>query len=201
VAELDLGAISVLVTERHQQMRGIVCDILRQFGIGKVTPAPSVADAFEIFAEHGADLIISDWSPDLNVLDLVQRVRHDPLSKDFYAPIIAITAFCDLQRVCLARDAGIHEFLAKPFAAQHLYCRIRSIVEQPRLFIRLDSYFGPDRRRRRMDWPGFERRDRSNRARSDRREEQKPIVHRDRRGLKTVDSRQDKRNPGKQQAA
>jgi hypothetical protein len=52
-----------------------------------------------------------------------------------------------------------------------------------------------------MDWPGFERRDRSNRARSDRREEQKPIVHRDRRGLKTVDSRQDKRTPGKQRAA
>lgn len=201
MAELDLGAISVLVAERHQQMRGIVCDILRQFGIGKVIPAPSVADAFASFAEQGADLIISDWSPDLNVLDLVRRVRHDPLSKDFYAPVIAITAFCDLERVCLARDAGIHEFLAKPFAAHHLYCRIRSIVEQPRLFIRLDSYFGPDRRRRRMDWPGHERRAHANRSQSDRREEQKPIVHHDRRGHKTVDSRQDKRTQGKQRAA
>ncbi|MEK7716929.1 MAG: hypothetical protein AAB322_04155, partial [Pseudomonadota bacterium] len=104
VTGLDLGAVSVLVTERHQQMREIVCDILRQFGIGKVTPAASVAGAFELFAEHGADLIISDWSPDVNVLDLVRLVRHDPVSKDFYAPVIAVTAFCDLERVCLARD-------------------------------------------------------------------------------------------------
>lgn len=201
MSDLDLSAISVLVAERHQQMRGIVCDILRQFGIKRVIPASSVADAFASFAEQGADLIISDWSPELNVLDLVKRVRHDPLSKDFYAPFIAITAFCDLERVCLARDAGIHEFLAKPFAAQHLYCRIRAIVEQPRLFIRLDNYFGPDRRRRRMEWPGQERRAHANRAQSDRREEQKPIVHDERRGHKTADSRQDKRKPGKQQAA
>jgi DNA-binding response OmpR family regulator len=196
-----LGAISVLVAERHQQMRGIVCDILRQFGVKNVAPAAGVADAFELFAEQGADLIISDWSPDLDVLDLVRLVRHDPLSKDFYVPVIAVTSFCDLKRVCLARDAGIHEFLAKPFTAQHLYCRIRSIVEQPRLFIRLDSYFGPDRRRRRMAWAGAERRAHANRSQNDRREKQKPIAHRDRRGIKVVDSRQDKRSSNEQRAA
>ncbi|MCC7016319.1 MAG: response regulator [Rhodospirillales bacterium] len=197
---LDLSSISVLVTERHQQMRGIVCDILRQFGIKKVTPSTGVANAFELFAEHGADLIISDWSPDVNVLDLVRLVRHDPLSKDFYAPVIAVTSFCDLQRVCLARDAGIHEFLAKPFTAQHLYCRIRSIVEQPRLFIRLDNYFGPDRRRRRMAWTGTERRAHANRARTDRRTKKIPVQP-DRRGIKVVDSRQDKRGSNEQRAA
>lgn len=190
---LDLSAISVLVTERHQQMRGIVCDILRHFGVGKVIPTACVADAFEYFAEHGADLLISDWSPAVNVLELVQRVRRDPTSRDFYVPVIATTAFCDLERVCLARDAGIHEFLARPFAAQHLYCRIRAIVEQPRLFIRLDSYFGPDRRRRRMTWAGFERRGRANRARSDRRTK-KTSVQPDRRGITTTDSRSGQRD-------
>ena len=188
VTGLDLSAISVLVTERHQQMRGVECDILRQFGVGKVTPSTGVDDAFEYFAEHGADLIVSDWSPDVNALDLVRRVRHDPLSKDFYAPVIAVTAFCNLERVCLARDAGIHEFLAKPFTAQHLYCRIRSIVEQPRVFIRFGSYFGPDRRRRRMAWAGLERRARANRAQTDRRTDKIPVQP-DRRGIKTIDSR------------
>ena len=188
VTGLNLSAISVLVTERHQQMRGIICDILRQFGVGKVIPTASTANAFEYFAEHGADLIVSDWSPDVNVLELVRRVRHDPLSKDFYAPVIAVTAFCDLNRVCLARNAGIHEFLAKPFAAQHIYCRIRSIVEHPRVFVRFGSYFGPDRRRRRMAWTGPERRDHANRARTDRRTEKIPVQP-DRRGIKTIDSR------------
>ncbi|MSP80191.1 MAG: response regulator [Rhodospirillales bacterium] len=182
-----MSAISVLVTERHQHMRGVMCDILRQFRVGTVTPTLSTADAFAHFSEHGADLIISDWSPQVNVLDLVQRVRHDPLSRDFYAPVIAVTAFCDLESVCLARDAGIHEFLAKPFTAQHLYCRIRSIVEQPRLFIRLDSYFGPDRRRR-MDWAGVERRAHANRAQSERRSKKIPVKP-ERRGTKIANSR------------
>lgn len=191
--DLNLSGMSILVTERHQQMRGIVCDILRQFGVQKVAPAAAVSDAFGYFAEHGADLIISDWSPEVDALDFVRRVRHDPLSKDFYAPFIVITAFCDSQRVYLARDAGIHEFLAKPFAAQHLFFRIRSIIEQPRLFIRLADFFGPDRRRRRMVWNGPERREHANRTNTDRRTKNIP-VHPDRRGLKVVDSRQEQRS-------
>ncbi len=175
-------------------MRGIVCDILRQFGVQKVAPASGVSDAFGYFAENGADLIISDWSPGVDALDFIRRVRHDPLSKDFYAPFIVITAFCDSQRVCLARDAGIHEFLAKPFAAQHLFCRIRSIIEQPRLFIRLADFFGPDRRRRRMVWNGPERREHANRSNADRRQKDTPVQP-DRRGLKVRDSRQEDRTP------
>ncbi|HWX90057.1 MAG TPA: hypothetical protein VNY75_07105, partial [Rhizomicrobium sp.] len=43
------------------------------------------------------------------------------------------------------------EFLAKPVAAQNLFSRIAEIVERPRAFVRCDSYFGPDRRRRQLD--------------------------------------------------
>ena len=192
MTELNLSSITALVTERHMQMRGIMCDILSKLGVGKVIPTSTAAEAFKIFSEDGADLIISDWSPDVDLLDLVRRVRRDPMSRDFYAPVIAVTAFSDLERVCLARDAGIHEFLAKPFSAQHLLCRIRTIVEHPRLFIRLASYFGPDRRRRRMEWAGIERRAHANRAREDRRSEKLPVKP-DRRGLKTVDSRSGQR--------
>ena len=193
MAGLNLSATSFLLMESHLLMRGVVSDILRQFGVGKVAAVTNVADAFKQFAENGADLIISDWSPDANALELVRRVRHDPLSKDFYTPVIALTAFSDLVHVCRARDAGIHEFLAKPFTAQHLYCRIRSIIEQPRVFVRYGSYFGPDRRRRRMAWAGSERRAHTNRARTDRRTEKIPVQP-DRRGIKTIDSRTEYRD-------
>ena len=200
MADMNLSEISVLVVERHQMMRGIMADILRQFGVKTVVPLITVDDAFTHFSEHGADLIVSDWSPEVDAIELVRRVRRDPLSKDFYAPFIVTTAFCDLQRVCSARDAGIHEFIAKPFPAQHLYCRIRSIVEQPRLFVRLGDYFGPDRRRRRMEWQGIERREHANRTNTDRRKKRIP-VRPDRRGLKVVDSRQGQRIHADQRAA
>jgi len=53
-----------------------------------------------------------------------------------------------MNRVVEARDAGVHEFLAKPLSAKGLYSRIRSIIERPRPFVRAGQYFGPDRRRR-----------------------------------------------------
>ncbi|MGB0671119.1 MAG: response regulator, partial [Rhodospirillales bacterium] len=54
----------------------------------------------------------------------------------------------EVARVTEARDAGIHEFLAKPISAQTLYRRIVSIIETPRDFIRAPGYVGPDRKRR-----------------------------------------------------
>jgi hypothetical protein len=50
-----------------------------------------------------------------------------------------------------ARDAGVTEFLAKPITAHDLFSRIAEIVERPRGFVRCESYFGPDRRRRMVD--------------------------------------------------
>ena len=82
--DIDLSGISILVVERHQMMRGIVTNILRQFGIEKTYPANGIDDAFAYFSEHGVDLIVSDWSPEVDALELVRRVRRDPLSHDFY---------------------------------------------------------------------------------------------------------------------
>jgi hypothetical protein len=60
--------------------------------------------------------------------------------------------------VCLARDAGITEFLAKPVSATLIYRRIAAMVENPRDFVETSSFFGPDRRRRAIGPTGSERR-------------------------------------------
>ncbi len=52
----------------------------------------------------------------------------------------------DQPRVVAARNAGINEFLAKPFSARDLYQRICSTILNPRPFIRAKNYVGPDRR-------------------------------------------------------
>jgi DNA-binding response OmpR family regulator len=59
-----------------------------------------------------------------------------------------LTGHSERHRVEAARDAGVTEFLAKPITAVNLLTRITEIVERPRAFVRCDSYFGPDRRRR-----------------------------------------------------
>jgi hypothetical protein len=54
-----------------------------------------------------------------------------------------------------ARDAGVTEILAKPITAQNLMLRIAEVVDKPRAFVRCETYFGPDRRRRNVaDYAG-----------------------------------------------
>ncbi|MCS6757833.1 MAG: hypothetical protein MO852_00940 [Candidatus Devosia euplotis] len=50
------------------------------------------------------------------------------------------------------------EFLRKPFAANHLQTRLTSIETNPRGFIEVDAYAGPDRRRKTVDIGDSERR-------------------------------------------
>ncbi len=51
------------------------------------------------------------------------------------------------------------EFLAKPISAKQLYMRLVSVIEGNRPFVRVNSFFGPDRRRRRVsDYHDAERR-------------------------------------------
>jgi response regulator RpfG family c-di-GMP phosphodiesterase len=57
-----------------------------------------------------------------------------------------------------ARDAGVHEFLAKPVSASMLYARLQRVIENPPPFVRSDTYFGPDRRRRAVAFTGPDRR-------------------------------------------
>ena len=45
-----------------------------------------------------------------------------------------------------ARDAGAHEYLAKPISARSLYSRINSIISHLREIIKTRTFFGPDRR-------------------------------------------------------
>ncbi len=62
-----------------------------------------------------------------------------------------MTAYTEIKDILKARDAGATEFLAKPFSAKLVYYRLRSIIENPRNYVDSRKYFGPDRRRRKID--------------------------------------------------
>ena len=73
-----------------------------------------------------------------------------------------------------ARDSGVNEYLAKPVSARSIYSRICSLVENERPFIRCRDFFGPDRRRRRIDHEGHERRAHANTRSANRRRKDTP---------------------------
>jgi DNA-binding response OmpR family regulator len=76
-------------------------------------------------------------------IEFVRAVRRPEMGVSAYVPLIMITSHSERDRVIEARDAGIHEFLVKPFSATTLLKRVTGVVNQPRRFVQTDSYFGP----------------------------------------------------------
>lgn len=169
LSHYNLQQLSVLLVESNELNRKMVADVLRTMGVRRLHECADPGEGFETLCAEPVDLVFTDWSPDLDGIDLLQRIRRDPRSPDRFVPVVVISANTELKHIYRARDAGMTEFLAKPFKARLIYSRICAIIERHRVFIRNSSFFGPDRRRRRVRVEGPDRRTHANRAGVDRR--------------------------------
>lgn len=142
--------IRMLVIEDNKPMLSLVKSLLLALGVGDVFGAEDGEEGFEIFRREDPDIVIADWlMKPVDGISFTKRVRTDPLSPNPYAPVILMTGFSEKARVMEARDAGVTEFLVKPFTTKELYRRLAQIIERPRQFVRSEDFFGPDRRRHR----------------------------------------------------
>ena len=147
----QLHRISVLVVEDNLPMLDITKSLLVTFGVGHVIGAQNGEIGFKRFCEYNSDIIIADWMmKPMDGISFARKVRNDPQSPNPYVPIVLMTGFSEKRRVLQARDAGVTEFLVKPFNARDLYKRLVQVIERPRQFVRSPDFFGPDRRRKKQ---------------------------------------------------
>ena len=143
-------SLKVLVVEDNQPMLELTKSILQTFGVGTIFTATDGEQGFTIFCQSNPDMVIADWMMQpCDGISLTRRIRNDKRSPNPYVPVILMTGFSEKRRVIAARDAGVTEFLVKPFNARDLYRRIVQVIEKPRQFVRSEDFFGPDRRRKR----------------------------------------------------
>ena len=153
--------LSVLIVEDTLPMLRLMNAVLATLGIRNTFTASNGERAFEIFRKEAPDIVLSDWhmSP-VDGIELTRMIRRDPLSPNRMAPVILVTGFSAVSRIAVARDAGVTEFMVKPFSANDLAKRLAYVINKPRDFIDAPEYFGPDRRRRRNpDYTGPYRRE------------------------------------------
>lgn len=145
----QMHKISVLIVEDNLPMLEITKSLLLAFGIGHVITAQNGEIGFKRFCELNPDMVIADWMmKPVDGISLTRIIRNDPKSPNPYVPVILMTGFSEKRRVFQARDAGVTEFLVKPFNARDLYKRLVQVIERPRQFVKATDFFGPDRRRR-----------------------------------------------------
>ena len=152
-----LAKISVLVADRDARTASLINTVLRSFGFMQIDLVTEPAKALEAMARKPYGLIITEWHlAEEDGIALVKAIRgplrHPLMRRDI--PVIMLTAKSDVQSVKVARDAGITEFLAKPFTAHTLSHRLIQVIDHPRLFVEAEGYTGPCRRRRGEPPPG-----------------------------------------------
>jgi two-component system, chemotaxis family, chemotaxis protein CheY len=158
---MDLKALRVLIIDDNRNAAEIVRSILSSVGAQQMELATTAGRAYEILQGSPYDLVIVDQNLGKGDegIALVKRIRTDPASTNPYMPILMLTGYTEQWRVQAARDAGVTEFLSKPFTIISLLRRMEALIHAPRPFVRSADYFGPDRRRRQdPDYKGPERR-------------------------------------------
>ncbi|MBT3306447.1 MAG: response regulator [Alphaproteobacteria bacterium] len=147
----NLSKINVLILENNLLIRRLMTGVFHEFGVKKGLSTSNPDAAFEMFTDKTPDIIISDWSPELDGISFIKRIRQAPESPNPYVPIIVCSGNTETQHVLAARDAGMSEYLVKPVSAKSIYTRICSIIEKSQTFVRHGDFFGPDRRRRNVE--------------------------------------------------
>lgn len=160
----SLEHLTLLLVEDNVYIRRILETCLRQLGFTRIFLASNGEEAIDMIkAAQDApgraisgkslvpafDMILADYlmSP-IDGLLLLRWLRQDKDSPNRLVPFMMVSGAADYDVVNAARDAGVSEFLAKPFSVQSLYDRLRRLIDMPRPFICCQNYFGPDRRRR-----------------------------------------------------
>ena len=107
----------VLVADDSSTMRKIIIRSLQAVGVTETTEAVDGSDAVNTFQPGQFDLVLTDWNmPGKSGLEVVQSIR----GRDAKVPIIMVTTEAEKSRVLQAIEAGVSDYLVKPFTADTL---------------------------------------------------------------------------------
>lgn len=137
----------VLVADPQPASARLFSDLMRDIAHSHVWIAGTTERAMKIAETCDPQLIVVELGdPKLDGLGFTRRVRKStwPCRQ---APIITITGAATAGMILAARDAGVHEFLRKPYSMKDLIRRLEAVTLKERDWVEGVGYIGPDRRR------------------------------------------------------
>jgi len=119
----------ILVVDDFATMRRINKNILKQLGFENVDEAEDGNDAFAKLQKGGYGFVVSDWNmPNLDGLGLLKKIRTDPALKDL--PVMLVTAEAEKDMVVEAIQAGVNNYVVKPFTAETFKAKMDKVFEK-----------------------------------------------------------------------
>ncbi len=119
-------SMPILVVDDYNTMVRIIRNLLKQIGFQDIDDASDGASALRRLRERSYGLVISDWNMEpMTGYDLLKEMRADPQLAS--VPFIMITAESKTENVVAAKQAGVSNYIIKPFNAQTLKNKIEAV--------------------------------------------------------------------------
>ncbi len=120
-------AMNVLIVDDYKTMLRIIRNLLKQIEFNNVEEASDGGEALAKLRSGSFGLVISDWNmAPMTGLQLLQEVRADARLKA--TPFIMITAESKTENVVAAKQAGVSNYIVKPFNAETLREKIEKVL-------------------------------------------------------------------------
>ncbi|HTS42296.1 MAG TPA: response regulator [Xanthobacteraceae bacterium] len=122
---VDLS-MPILVVDDYNTMVRIIRNLLRQLGFQDIDAAPDGSVALAKMRDRKYGLVISDWNMEpMTGYELLKQMRADP--KLNATPFIMVTAESKTENVIAAKQAGVNNYIVKPFNADTLKTKIEAV--------------------------------------------------------------------------
>ena len=137
----------VLVVDGSHAGSRLLCELLKAIGAKHVYAEATGAGGMAACKSFEPQVIFTELAgKDLDGLSFVRALRRSSMSCR-QAPVIRVTAEATAAAIVASRNAGVHEFLRKPFTTKDLARRLEAVFLRSRDWIEAINYVGPDRRR------------------------------------------------------
>jgi two-component system, chemotaxis family, chemotaxis protein CheY len=119
--------MNILIVDDYKTMLRIIRNLLSQLNFANVAEATDGTTALEKLRDGSFGLVISDWNMEpMTGLQLLREVRADAKLKSL--PFVMITAESKTENVVAAKEAGVSNYIVKPFNAETLKTKLVSVL-------------------------------------------------------------------------
>ena len=117
--------VKVLVADDSGVMRKIIIRALNSVGVTDTIEAANGQEAIDAFKANSVDMILTDWNmPEKSGLEVVTEIR----ATGSEIPIIMVTTEAQKSQVIAAIQAGVSDYLTKPFDSDDLRAKLDKFV-------------------------------------------------------------------------
>lgn len=120
--------MKIMVVDDMSTMRRIVKNILKQLGFANLDEAENGQEALAKLKADKFGFVVSDWNmPVMSGIELLRAIRADGDLKDI--PVLMVTAEAQKENIIEAAQAGVSNYVVKPFTAETLQEKMNKIFK------------------------------------------------------------------------